>query len=352
MTDEPGLKNKTANEQSAGAGDGRPPAIEVDGLRKSYRDIQAVDGVSFQVNSGTVVGILGPNGAGKTTIIKSVLGLVAPEEGTVRVDGIGVHSNPQSAYERLGAVLEGARNVYWRLTVWENLRFFSSLAGEDPDTLADRHEQLLEQLNLAAQADKRVDKLSRGMKQKVSLASTLAREPSIVVLDEPTLGLDVESTRELQQELRRLVAEESMTVLLSSHDMNVVEAVCDRVIIVDSGEIVANRPVDDLVGLFRTRAHRIVVDRAIPADTRQTLEQRFDVRGLGDTDEPDTFTVMPTRDDTLYAVIDVLHNTACRVIAVDTLDPDFEEIFLELTDRTDSSNRRNPNMGPDRQRHS
>lgn len=159
------------------------PIVSVDAVSKTYGSgegaVTAVDGVTFDVRSGTVVGVLGPNGAGKTTLIKSMLGLILPDEGEVTVDGVDVHEDTRVAYRRIGAMLEGARNVYWRLTVRENLRFFASLAGHEPGSLRDRHDDLLEQLGLADKADVTVNDLSRGMKGKVALAAALARDAPV-----------------------------------------------------------------------------------------------------------------------------------------------------------------------------
>ena len=163
------------------------PAVEVEGLRKRFGEgddaVVAVDGVSFAVETGSVVGLLGPNGAGKTTLIKSVLGMVLPDAGTVRIRGVDVDDRPRAAYASVDAMLEGARNDYWRLTVRENLRYFAAVGGVDPDAVADRHDRLLDQLGLADRADTPVRELSRGMKQKVSLASVLAGGAEVVFLD-------------------------------------------------------------------------------------------------------------------------------------------------------------------------
>jgi len=149
-------------------------AVYVEGLSKTFtrggNAVTAVDDVSFAVHPGEVVGLLGPNGAGKTTTIKSVLGLVLPDSGEVRIRGIDVAEEPRRAYRHVDAMLEGARNDYWRLTVKENLRYFAAIRGQDPDALADRHEDLLDHLDIADEADTAVRDLSRGMKQKVSLA--------------------------------------------------------------------------------------------------------------------------------------------------------------------------------------
>lgn len=169
--------------------------LAVEGLSVQFGSgedaVVAVDDVSFAVERGSVVGLLGPNGAGKTTAIKSIPGLVIPDAGIVRIDGIDVGADPRAAYRRVDAMLEGARNDYWRLTVRENLRYFGSIGGEDPDAVADRHESLLAQFDLAEKADEPVGNLSRGMKQKASPARTLASDASLVFLDEPTLGLAV-----------------------------------------------------------------------------------------------------------------------------------------------------------------
>ena len=176
----------------------REVAVSVSGLTKRFGDraeaITAVDTVTFDVERGSIVGLLGPNGAGKTTLIKSILGMVLPDDGSVRIRGVDVHDDPRRAYASVDAMLEGARNDYWRLTVRENLRYFATVSGVDPDSVVDRHERLLEQLELTEKADVAVRDLSRGMKQKVSLASVLTGGAEVVFLDEQTLGLDIESS--------------------------------------------------------------------------------------------------------------------------------------------------------------
>ncbi|ACV47002.1 ATP-binding cassette domain-containing protein [Halomicrobium sp. ZPS1] len=209
------------------------PDLVVDGLTKRFDDgaVTAVDDLSFTVEPGSVVGLLGPNGAGKTTTIKSILGLVIPDSGSVEVGGVDVHDRPRLAHRQIDAMLEGARNNYWRLTVEENLRYFAGISGLDPDAVLEECDEILQRFEIDEKRDEVVRNLSRGMKQKVSLASVLVTDASIVCIDEPTLGLDVESTRQLKKELRNTIDQQDMTVLLSSHDMDVIEDVCDRVII-------------------------------------------------------------------------------------------------------------------------
>jgi len=326
--------------EEGGTDDGAKPnrspeeaALYVDGLSKTFGSgegaVQAVDDVSFAVEPGTVVGLLGPNGAGKTTTVKSILGLIVPDEGEVYLDGIDVSERPRRAYGRVDAMLEGARNDYWRLTVRENLRYFSAVGGEDPDAIGDRHDELLETLDLADRADDPVRDLSRGMKQKVSLASVLAGEVSVAFLDEPTLGLDVESSLTLRRELGRLVEERGLTVVLSSHDMDVIEDVCDRVIILNDGRVVADDTVADLLGSFETRGYRITA-RELDSTAETALREEFDVREF---DRFDGRIHMEVAADTeaFDRLTDALESHGVALDRVETVEPDLEEAFIEIT---------------------
>ena len=325
-------------DESAQATDTRPdrdeePAVAVDGVRKTFGSgpeaVTAVDGVSFDIERGSVVGLLGPNGAGKTTLIKSVLGMVVPDEGDVRVGGVDARASPRAAYADVDAMLEGARNDYWRLTVRENLRYFATVSGVNPDSVAARHDRLLDRLDLTAKADVAVRDLSRGMKQKVSLASVLAGGASVVFLDEPTLGLDVESSRTLQRELRRLVAEEDLTVVLSSHDMDVVERVCDRVIIMADGRVVADDSVESLLGTGDT--HRLELTSADFGDALLgELGERAAVVDAERLDHSGRVEVSADSDE-LYALMADLDDRGVALDSVRSVERDLEAAFVDLT---------------------
>lgn len=308
--------------------------IKVDGLRKTYQTgndtTKAVNDVTFSIQPGTVVGLLGPNGAGKTTTIKSMLGLVVPTKGTVTICETNVHDAPRKTYRNTSAMLEGARNVYWKLTVEENLEFFTALGGRSPDSMNTRHNQLLDQFALRQKAEETVNDLSQGMKQKVSLACALARKTPVVFLDEPALGLDVESTIELRRELQRLVKQESTTVVLSSHDMDIIQAVCDRVIIMNNGDIVADEGVADLIDLFRTQAYRIMV-KDLPIEAHDHLKTTFDAEEFETVGEQTRFTVSLPEGHALYDVMDALRNADAVPGSVESIEPDLEDVFIEVT---------------------
>ncbi|MFB6148433.1 MAG: ABC transporter ATP-binding protein [Halobacteriales archaeon] len=317
------------------------PIVDVVGLTKTYgrrtADANpAVDDVSFSVGAGSVVGLLGPNGAGKTTTIKSLLGLIVPTAGTIHIDGVDVHDQPRAAYRRVSAVLEGARNIYWRLTVQENLEFFASLQGRNPRAIREELTGYLSTLGLAEEATTPVRALSRGMKQKAALACALARGTPLLFLDEPTLGLDVETSRDLRGELRRLVEDDGRTVILSSHDMDVVEAVCDRVIIMNDGRIVADDTVEALIDLFRTQVYRFVVDRPVPEAVEQRLRTRFQIEEWSGSGEQLVFEVVLDHGDDLYPLMSILEDAAITPRSIQAQEPDLEEAFLAVTDEQPS----------------
>ncbi|UPM44731.1 ABC transporter ATP-binding protein [Halocatena salina] len=314
-------------------------AIYVDGLTKTFGSgknaVTAVEDVSFAVAPGEVIGLLGPNGAGKTTLLKSILGLVLPDEGEVRIQGSDVYDRPQQAYEHVDAMLEGARNDYWRLTVQENLRYFAAIHGQNPAVVADRHKSLLERLDLDKKADTAVRDLSRGMKQKVSLASVLAGDVSVVFLDEPTLGLDVESSLKLQQELVRLTEERGLTLVLSSHNMDVIEEICDRVVIMSGGHIVANDTVEALIADFERQGYRITVrdiDDVVLAD----LRERFRMTSIEQTNRKTRFEIAAD-SATFYRLTDVMEHHEIDIDSIETVQPDLAEAFVELTKSSESS---------------
>ncbi|WP_410765209.1 ABC transporter ATP-binding protein [Haloferax sp. DFSO60] len=309
------------------------PVIEVSNLTKRYGDVVAVDDVSFSVAPGTIVGVLGPNGAGKTTMLKAILGLLVPTAGEVHVCGIDVHDHPAQAYRSVGATLEGARNVYWRLTVRENLAFFAGLAGDSARDLAvrERHDDLLSQLGLLDRADDVVNELSRGMKQKVALACALARDIDVAFLDEPTLGLDVESSLDLRRELRRLADERGLTVMLTSHDMSVIEDLCDRVIVVNHGQIVADDAVTGLVELFRTSAVRIIVDGPLSDSTETTIRSQYTVESWDREGDRVRLVVALEDGNELPGLTASCIADGGRLVSVNTVEPNLTEAFLRLT---------------------
>ena len=222
--------------------------IEVDALRKSFvtrgGSIRAVDGVSFRARDGEITGLLGPNGAGKTTALRMLYTLMRPDEGRVLVDGLDPGVQPSDVRRRLG-VLPDARGVYKRLTARENIAYFGRLHGMDDAAITARVERLVAALGMQDFIDRRAEGFSQGQRTKTAIARALVHDPRNVVLDEPTNGLDVMTTRSLRHFLQELKAE-GRCVLFSSHIMQEVAALCDRIVVIARGRVVAQGTPDQL----------------------------------------------------------------------------------------------------------
>ena len=212
--------------------------IEVKDLHKAFGTVKAVDGASFIARDGEITGLLGPNGAGKTTTLRMLYTLMKPERGQILVDGIDAAADPLAVRRQLG-VLPDARGLYKRLTARENIDYFARLHGLPEDELAPRREALIKALEMEEIADRRTEGFSQGQRVKTAIARALIHDPRNVILDEPTNGLDVMATRALRQFMLKLKAE-GRCVLFSSHIMQEVAALCDRIVVIAHGRVVAD----------------------------------------------------------------------------------------------------------------
>lgn len=219
--------------------------IELKGLTKRYGDFTAVDGLDLAVHKGEIFGLLGPNGAGKSTTILMMLGLTEPTSGTVRVCGIDSTINPIEVKRRVGYLPDDV-GFYEQLSGRENLLYTARLNRLSPGEAAHRVDHLLGRVGLQQAAEKKVGKYSRGMRQRLGLADVLVKNPEVIILDEPTLGIDPIGVREFLELIVALSRAEQITVLLSSHHLHQVQQVCDRVGIFVAGRLLADGRVADL----------------------------------------------------------------------------------------------------------
>jgi len=227
--------------------------IAMDDLRKQFttgrgrqaRTVVAVDGLTLHARDGAITGLLGPNGAGKTTSLRMLVGLVTPDSGTIRVDDVDLRTDPQGVRARLG-VLSDARGLYPRLTARENIVYHGRLHGVADDVAHARCDHLARLLEMAPLLDRRTDGFSQGERMKTALARALVHDPANIVLDEPTNGLDVVATRALREALRVLRDETGKCIVFSTHIMQEVQRLCDRVVVVAHGRHVADGTVESL----------------------------------------------------------------------------------------------------------
>jgi ABC-2 type transport system ATP-binding protein len=207
-------------------------------LKRTTKEIVAVDDVSFEIQEGELFGLLGPNGAGKTTTVKMLTTLLIPTSGAAFVQGSDVVAQAEEVRRQIGFIFGGERGLYWRLSGIDNLRYFASLYSIDPDVTRKRIPFLLEMVGLSGRGDEKVQGYSRGMKQRLHVARTLLHDPAVLFLDEPTLGLDPVGAREFRQVILDLQSEKK-TILLTTHYMFEADALCDRIAVINHGRIIA-----------------------------------------------------------------------------------------------------------------
>jgi len=223
-----------------------PPILEVENLCKKYGDFEAVKGISFAVEEGEVFGLLGPNGAGKTQTISMLTGVIEPTSGTARIGGYDLHDDLNEVKQINGLVPQDLA-LYPTLSARANLNFFGSIYGLSGKELKERVEDVLRIVAMTERADDVVDKFSGGMKRRVNIAAGLVHQPRLLFLDEPTVGVDPQSRNHIFESVQRLNRERSMSIVYTSHYMEEVELLCNRVAIVDEGKIIAMDTIKNLI---------------------------------------------------------------------------------------------------------
>ena len=219
--------------------------IIIDKLSKNYGNQKALDAVSFSIKSGEVVGLLGPNGAGKSTLMKSITGAILPDSGEIKIDEFSVLNQPIETKKRIGFLPEN-NPLYFEMYVREYLKFVADIRNEKKE----RIEEVIQKVGLTPESHKKIGQLSKGYKQRVGLAQAILSNPEILILDEPTNGLDPNQILEIREVIREIG--KSKTVILSTHIMQEVEALCSRVILLNKGKIVSDSPIEEFKGQYKS----------------------------------------------------------------------------------------------------
>jgi ABC-2 type transport system ATP-binding protein len=296
--------------------------IETRGLTKHYGDLAAVEALNLAVEQGEVFGMLGPNGSGKTTTILMLLGLTEPTAGSVQVLGFDPARQPLSVKARVGYLPEQL-GFYDELTARENLIYIAKLNGLRRDEAYKRIDQALEQMGLGEVADNRVATFSRGMRQRLGVAEVLLKRPQLIIMDEPTQGLDPEAAREFLDIIRDLKAA-GITILLASHLLHQVQAVCDRVGLFHQGRMVLEGTVKELAQQVLGGAYRIRLE----ADGAALEEALQSLPGVVNVNHPDANTYeleasSDLRTEAARAVIEA----GGRLLALDVEEPSLDEVY-------------------------
>jgi ABC-2 type transport system ATP-binding protein len=302
--------------------------LEVTGLAKRFDEIEAVRGIGFHIEAGEAYGLLGPNGAGKTTSISMVAGLLEPDTGTIQVDGREMSVTNVAAKSSVGLVPQDLA-IYPDLTARENLRFFGRLYGLDRAALSRRIDEVLGVIGLADRADDLVKEFSGGMKRRLNIGIGLLHRPNLLILDEPTVGVDPQSRNAILESVENLSGE-GMAVLYTTHYMEEAERLCDRVGIIDLGEIKAEGTRRELVQLVGQH------DR-VTISASGALESA--AQALGRVSGVNSATVADHRIDVLATgaaqilteLLAAATNAGAQVTSVEVEEPDLEAVFLHLT---------------------
>jgi ABC-2 type transport system ATP-binding protein len=306
-------------------------ALSCGGLGKRYGDLVAVHDVGFSIAPGQAYGLLGPNGAGKTTTISMLVGLLRPDTGTVLVGGVDLAREPLRAKSRIGYVPQEIA-LYPELTGRENLRFFGRLFGLPRRALATRIAEVLDLIGLADRADTKLGTYSGGMKRRINIGAALLHRPEVLILDEPTVGVDPQSRKAILEGLERLVAD-GMALLYTSHYMEEVERVCDRVAIIDHGRIVADGTRRELVSLV---GGADTVELVLDGDVEAACAKLRAVEGVAEAVRTGAASVRLMADGGRYllpSLITAVEGHA-TVTATQVIEPDLEATFLHLTGTT------------------
>jgi ABC-2 type transport system ATP-binding protein len=307
------------------------PMLRCTGLRKSFGDLVAVDDVSFEIARGETYGLLGPNGAGKTTLISMVAGVLEADGGEVLVDGIAMDPSARAAKACIGYVPQDVA-VYPDLTGRENLRFFASLYRLDRRQSADRVAEVLDTVGLAERADQQVKKYSGGMKRRLNIAVGLIHRPRLLILDEPTVGVDPQSRNSIMESIERL-STEGMSVLYTTHYMEEAERLCDRVGIVDLGHLITEGPPRSLtseLGDSEQISLTVEGDLATTVSSIQVLPVATRVTG----DQGTVDVLVRHADSALPEVMAAAVSAGASIRSVTVQEPDLEAVFLHLTGKT------------------
>ncbi len=299
------------------------PALEASHISKRFGEVQAVKDLSLKVNEGDVYGFIGPNGAGKTTSIRMMLGLIEPSAGEARIFGIGVKKRFREAIRNVGALVEGPA-FYPYMSGRRNLRLFGRLSGGVDEG---RIQETLELVGLGRRGDHKVKGYSQGMRQRLGIGLALMHKPRLLILDEPTNGLDPQGMREVRNLIRRIRSEEGTTILLSSHLLGEMELICDRIGIIYRGQIIKEGGMDDLIG----SGADVVVIRVGPGEDEKCLgilKDRFKIEAEAVRKGAIEFA---RNEQELFPVNKALIEAGLSVESISSRRRSLEEYFVELT---------------------
>lgn len=302
--------------------------IELNGLSKHYGSVKAVDELSLKIHQGEVFGLLGPNGAGKTTTILMMLGLVEPTSGKVRVCDLNPTHEPIEVKKKV-AYMPDSLGFYDDMTALENLRYIANINGQSTSKM----EEALAWVGLQEDKDKKTSTFSRGMKQRLGLADVLVRDPEVIIMDEPTLGIDPEGVRDFLQMIRKLSKEHGKTILLSSHHLHQVQQVCDRVGIFVKGKLLASGDLRELrKQLFGSDAIQVKIQSLQPA-APDLIEALKSVPAVSNVQARENVLMIECSDNICHELVKVCVQGNLSITGVSQEEQGLDEIYHQYFEK-------------------
>ena len=302
--------------------------LEIKNLKKSYGSVKAVKGIDLKLEAGEIIGLLGPNGAGKSTCISMISTLIIPDEGSINYEGESILKSPKAFQKVLGVVPQEIA-LYPSLTGYENLKFWGSAYGLKGQSLKDRIKDISEVIGIHDRLKDKVEAYSGGMKRRLNVGAALLHKPKLLIMDEPTVGIDPQSRNHILETIKKL-NQEGMTIIYTSHYMEEVDFLCDRIYIMDEGNVVASGTKDELVSMVNK-------DQRIVVEFEQAMEENChafkvleEVKSVSCQDK--TLTLLTeSKAPLMQKIIEISQKQELDVISIDVEKPNLESVFLELT---------------------
>ncbi|RBW54686.1 gliding motility-associated ABC transporter ATP-binding subunit GldA [Tenacibaculum sp. E3R01] len=295
-------------------------SLKLTSITKIYGTQKAINTISFSVEKGEIVGFLGPNGAGKSTTMKIIAGYIKPTEGEVLVDGIDVIKTPKEAQKRIGYLPEH-NPLYLDMYVREYLKFQASIYKIDLTKIA----EVIDKVGLINEAHKKINQLSKGYRQRVGLAAAILHDPEVLILDEPTTGLDPNQLVEIRELIKELG--KNKTVLLSTHIMQEVEAVCDRVLLINKGEVIIDKPLKEL----KTSKEQIIKVTFDYKLEEQFIKRLPNILSFKNTTDNNWILTFESEQDMRPVIFDFAQENGLKILGLNTENKNLESLFHELT---------------------
>ncbi|GMA08510.1 ABC transporter ATP-binding protein [Tetragenococcus halophilus subsp. flandriensis] len=305
--------------------------IEVQSLKKLFKKKVAVEDMNFYLEDGESVGLLGPNGAGKSTTISMISTLMPPTKGSVKYNGKDALKKPEELRKDLGVVPQEIA-LYEELSAYENMKFFGKIYGLTGKTLENKIQEVLALVGLIDRQKETVEAYSGGMKRRINMAVALMHNPKILIMDEPTVGIDPQSRNYILDMVRKLNREKEITILYTSHYMEEVEKLCDRVYIMDEGHVIASGTKDELKSIL---SNEETINIQVEETKATFTDLLFSQQGINQVMEDDLgYSLITTKGEQLLGeIFDYARQTNVKILGVHVQTPTLEDVFLHLTGR-------------------